>query len=314
MKYLMLTLLAISTLLITGYVFLIPNPSGMTYVQQSEWMIHPAEAADVKVGFNEPTGIAVDQGRLYVSDARNHRIVVLDSQGRVQRLIGEHLLKRPMNLSLRQSRLYVADYFLDQVLVFSTDGRLLSRIAAAGGQPGQLASPGGVDADEQGQVYVADTYNHRVQVFDAQGELLRYWGGKGWGKGQFNYPTDVLVLADGRIAVADGYNDRVQLFTDQGEYLHAWGGPLAMNIHGHFPGWFATVTAIDQQADGSLLVADFYNDRVQRFSLEGELLSIIELPSAVPAHTAIAAASDAQGRIFVVDHARGQVHVWEAVQ
>ena len=46
-----------------------------------------------------------------------------------------------------------------------------------------------------------------------------------------------------------------------------------MNIFGSFNGWFATVTGISIGPQGNMFVADFYNDRVQKFRPNGEFLN-----------------------------------------
>jgi len=224
--------------------------------------------------FNEPTGVAVSKAELFVSDSRNARIQVFDFSGNFLRFIGESgnaagQLRRPMNLTVANDELYVADYFNDVIQVYSLQGQFLRDIGKPGSEAGEFNAPGGVAVAKNGDLFVADFYNQRIQQLDAKGSFIRQWGTTGetgiWAS-KFNYPTDTAIASNGTLYVADGYNDRVQVISPNGEFLHKWGGPFAINIFGSFNGWFATVTGIDVGPQGNVFVADFYNDRVQKFT------------------------------------------------
>lgn len=258
--------------------------------------------------FNEPTGIAVGEDEVYVSDARNRRVQVFDRHGRFRREFGQSL-QRPMNLDFHGGRLYVADFFTDRILVYEPGGKLLEAIAPVDG----LHNPGGVAVRADGSILIADTYAHRVLLVSSEGNVLRSWGTSsetGVGAGEFNYPTDVASAPDGGFYVADGYNDRVQQFDSNGGFVRKWGGPFGMNIHGPFKGWFATVTSIAVGPDGSVLAADFYNDRVQKFNSKGVYLKSFGEYFEGATHTAIAVDVDSDGTTYVADYARHQVQVW----
>lgn len=85
---------------------------------------------------------------------------------------------------------------------------------------------------------------------------------------------------------------------------------MAMNIFGPFNGWFATVTSIAIGPQGNIFVADFYNDRVQKFTSEGTFLTAFGIDPIGPAHTAMAVAVAADGTVFVADFDRHRVEKW----
>ncbi len=269
--------------------------------------------------FNEPTGIAVAGGEVFVSDARNGRIQVFDFEGRFRRQIGAPgeapgKLGRPMNLAISRGELYVADYWNDRIEVFSLAGKYRRSIGSRGSGPGQFNAPGGVAVGEDGDLFVADFYNQRVQQLRPDGRFVRQWGETGrtgWTAGRFSYPTDVALGADGTLYVADGYNDRIQVFAPDGAFLRKWGGPFALNIHGPFRGWFATVTSVAVGPRGNVFVADFYNDRVQKFSAEGRLLTAFGSTPRGPAHSAIAVAVASDGSVFVANFDAHWVERWQ---
>lgn len=268
--------------------------------------------------FNEPTGIAVADGEVFVSDARNGRIQVFDPDGRFLRQFGQGgqsraRLGRPMNLAIAGGELYVADYWIDRIQVYGLDGGWRRSIGASGSGPGQFNAPGGVAVAANGDLYVADFYNQRIQQLHPDGSFVRQWGvtgETGIGAGHFNYPTDVALDRAGRLYVADGYNDRVQVFAADGTFLRKWGGPFAMNIHGPFPGWFATVTSIAIGPRGNVFLADFYNDRVQKFTTGGRFLTAFGVAPQGAAHTAIAVDVAPDGTVFVADFDRNRVEKW----
>ena len=267
--------------------------------------------------FNEPMGVAVSGSRVFVSDARNRRIQVFDLDGNFLRAFGQQgdaPLARPINLTIAHDQLYVADYFKDQIFIFTLQGEFVRTIGQPGTQGAEFNAPGGVAVAHNGDLFIADFYNQRIQQLDASGQFIRQWGSTGetgFRAGQFNYPTDVALAADGTLYVADTYNDRVQVFSANGDSSHKWGGPLAMNIKGSFNGWFNTNTGISVGPQGNLFVADFYNDRVQKFSPQGEFLTAFGLPSQGLSHTAVAVAVADDGSVFVADFAHHQIQKWQ---
>lgn len=270
--------------------------------------------------FRDPTGIAVSGEEVFVSDSRNARIQVFDREGRFRRQFGTGgdqagQLGRPMNLTIADGELYVADYWQDRIVVFGLDGRLHRSIGRSGRGPAELDSPGGVAVARGGDLYVADFYGQRVQHLTAAGGFIDQLGSTGEigiGAGRFNYPTDVALAPDGTLYVADGYNDRIQAFDAEGRYLRKWGGPFGMNIFGPFNGWFATVTGLDLDRDGNLYVADFYNNRVQKFSPEGRFLTSFGEQGSGPGQfdKAIAVAVADDGAVFVADYANNRIQKW----
>ncbi len=267
--------------------------------------------------FNEPTGVAVSESEVFVSDARNGRIQVFNHQGAFLREFGnsgekQARLGRPMNLELHDGRLYVADYWHERIQVYSQKGEYLRTIQTSD-EDMLLNGPGGVAFSKQGNLFVADFYNHRIAELTPEGALISQIGTPGesgfWG-GEFSYPTDVATGEDGTLYVADGYNDRIQQFSAQGVLIRKWGGPFAMNIHGSLDGWFSVVTSIAVGPEGDVFVADFYNNRVQKFTPDGKFITSFTLPAEEPSHSAIALDVDASGTLFVANFAANQVTVW----
>lgn len=275
-----------------------------------ELIQHWGEKGNGPGQFNDPTGIAVTTDKVFVADARNSRIQVLDKKGNFLRAFGTEMLGRPMNLAIADGKLYVPDYFKDVIHVFTLAGAYLRAIKAQDG----LNSPGGVAVYPDGSLLVADTYGQRVVHLAPDGKVLASWSGTGIGVGKFSYPTDVAIASDGGFYVADGYNDRVQQFGHDGEFIRKWGGPFAMNIFGPFKGWFTTVTSVAVGTDGAVYVADFYNDRIQKFTAGGEFLTEFGTPSKGPGQTEIAVAIDADRIVWTINFANNRVEKWQPAE
>ena len=242
----------------------------------------------------------------------------LRSFGKPGNGLGE--LDRPMNLTIRGDALYVAEYFNDRLQVFSLDGTPRRIIGKAGSGPGRFNAPGGVAVGSDGSLYVADFYNHRIQKLTADGKFVRQWGASVERKPlsdtdgvSFNYPTDVAIAANGKMYVADGYNDRVQVFNADGSFSHKWGGPFAANIYGPFNGWFATVTSVAVGPKGNIFVADFYNDRIQKFDPDGEFLTSFGRRGSGKGELSypIAVAVASNGTVFVADYGNNRIQKWQ---
>ena len=137
--------------------------------------------------------------------------------------------------------------------------------------PGQFTFPAGLAVAADGSVYVVDRGNNRVQHFDADGVFLDMWGEEGTGDGQLRLPQGIAAAPDGSVYVADLRNSRVVRFGPSGEFLSSFGSI------GTGDGQFAWPTDVAVAADATVYVTDSGvsnggNNRVQRFSAEGEFL------------------------------------------
>ncbi len=314
------TLALLLLLLFVGWIAFVPSAKEPPYAFVAAW----GSMGEGQGQFNDPTGIAISERQVFVSDARNGRIQVFDLDGKFQRSFGKpgegpEDLGRPMNLTVRGDALYAAEYFNDRLQVFSLDGTSKRIIGKAGAGPGEFNAPGGAAVGSDGSLYVADFYNHRIQKLTQDGAFIRQWGASAERKPlsdangvSFSYPTDVALAPDGKLYVADGYNDRVQVFNPDGTFFRKWGGPFAANISGPFNGWFATVTSIAIGPKGNIFVADFYNDRIQKFDPGGTFLTSFgrrgDGKGELRFPIAVAVAGD--GSVFVADYGNNRITRW----
>jgi len=205
-----------------------------------------ATGAGARSRFSDPWGVAMDAGgTLYVADAGdNNRILYRWLDGDFHVLAGGR------------------EGF--------ADGR---------GEAAAFNTPSGLALDRHGTLYVADTGNHAIRKVTPQGEVstLAGDGVAGFADGvgrqaRFDGPMGVAVDAEGRVYVADTWNDRIRVIEPDGRVWTLAGGDR--------PGWadgqggqarFDTPTDLALAADGTLWVADLYNDALRTVTRGGRV-------------------------------------------
>ena len=152
-----------------------------------------------------------------------------------------------------------------------------------------IAPAAGPDGTPIPAIYIPDTHYHRVMVYALPDEtpeksreysptLLASFGKLGSEPGTFIYPTDVAVLTneDGsaveRIYVSEyGGNDRISVFDSSYQFLFSF-GVLGDGLDPSALEFSRPQSMVIDRARRELLVADACNQRVGRFTLDGELL------------------------------------------
>jgi DNA-binding beta-propeller fold protein YncE len=177
-----------------------------------------AVIADAEV--QRPAGLAFDRAadRLYVADARAHRVWIFTSGGQRigvigQRGVGDGEFNFPTHVAVdRAGTIYVTDALGFRIEMFERDGRFRGAFGRHGDSSGDFASPKGVAVDSAGHVYVVESLFDAIQIFDRRGRFLLGFGARGLGPGKFWLPVGVFIDAGDRIYVADSYNQRIQVF------------------------------------------------------------------------------------------------------
>ncbi|HUE75674.1 MAG TPA: peptidyl-alpha-hydroxyglycine alpha-amidating lyase family protein [Chloroflexota bacterium] len=175
-----------------------------------------------------------------------------------------------------QDQVYVFNRGTHPVIVFDRAGTILGTWGE-----GVFANAHGLQIGPDGSIYCVDNGDHTVRKFTPDGKLLLTLGTPGQASdtgysgdldtlkpgAPFNRPTNCGIAADGSIYVSDGYgNCRVHRFGADGRLLQSWGEP------GRGPGQFRLVYGVCIGSDGTVYVGDRANDRVQKFSPDGDYL------------------------------------------
>lgn len=214
-------------------------------------------------------GVAVDsRDRVFILTRSEARVIVYNANGTFAASWGEGMFTpRAHGISIASDdTVYCVDDGRHVVFHFDGAGSLLSTI----GTP-NVASDSGFRGESAG--------------YDTASQLKSITHGGP----PFNRPTNLAVAPNGDVYVSDGYgNARVHRFDSSGRLIQSWGEP------GTGPGEFNLPHGIAVALDGSVMVADRENDRVQLFSPEGDYLeewTDVQRPT----HIAI----DQEGRVYV---------------
>jgi DNA-binding beta-propeller fold protein YncE len=269
-------------------------------------------------GLNEPHGIAVGpDGRLYIADTNNHRIVILDQSGAVSQIIDNMSFNYPWSLDVGpDGTLYVADTWNYRIAVFDQGGNYLFSWGHGGDVEQDTSSdalygPRDVKVGPDGLIYVTDTGNKRIRVYDAFGSWVRDYGSAGSDFGQLEEPSGLAFNpVDGEFYVAEMWNQRIQAFyPDMGQYwwfsVSLWPDPLTLNR-----------PYLAVSPDGTLIyTADMDRGLIVAYDLSGQpVYEFTQLDSAyagaLPLWSPSGLDVDAQGRVVVVDAAQNAVFIF----
>ena len=198
--------------------------------------------------FSSPSGVAIKDDLMYVSDQGNSRV---------------------QKFSVSQ-RSYI------------------SKFGSNGQGNGQFSSPRGICIDPEGKVYIADFSNHRIQVFhnddsfaysfncqshpwglafDLQGRLhvaaygsncIRVFTPKGtevtsYGTGTLSYPAGIAINAEGYIAISQWSPGSLWIYSPDHTLIHT------------IENQFSSGVGIACDQDGFFWVADHGNSRVTKY-------------------------------------------------
>ncbi|WJH34510.1 stalk domain-containing protein [Paenibacillus sp. CC-CFT747] len=221
--------------------------------------------------FNHPRDVAVTaDGVVYVADTLNHAIRRIDPSGKVT------------TLNHPSSRVVEAVPGKPQFAGNYRDGRL---------DQAEFNEPSGLVLDAKGNLYVSDTGNQRIRYIDLRtGTVTTAAGGETGGSrslygkdalyaegdfadgpagdAKFHSPRGLALDAAGALLIADSLNHSIRRFADgrvttiAGEREQFVGELDGIEESGelHLPADVAV------RADGSLLVADSYNNKLRQIT------------------------------------------------
>ena len=172
-----------------------------------------------------PRGIVVDaQGRVFVADTGNKRIVVYDADGNFITQFGgggtsAGQFDEPVGLAFdNNGNLYVADTWNQRIQVFVPSAYKMTYTSStqwniAGWSSQSLDNKPYLAVDQQGHIFATDPDAFRVLEFTTGGEFVRVWGEYGTAPENFGLPSGIAVDGQGRVWVSDTANNRLMRFT-----------------------------------------------------------------------------------------------------
>ena len=153
-----------------------------------------------KKGQFRPSDVAILDKKIFVTDLKGHRVLVLDKLlghtvgeiGKVGSKQGE--LYFPTNLAISPDKhLYVTDTGNFRVQKYTLDGYFVKQYGSIGSGLGKFARPKGISLDREGRLYVVDAAFENIQVIDNTGKLLLFFGKPGDDPADINLPADISI-------------------------------------------------------------------------------------------------------------------------
>ncbi|UCC78651.1 MAG: hypothetical protein JSW64_10245 [Candidatus Zixiibacteriota bacterium] len=130
-------------------------------------------------GYEElrPNSIHVlDDGRIAITDAGNHRFLIIDQNGKVLVSRGERggedgQFNFPDGITVVKNVIYVVDQINSRVQKFDLDGKFVSKFGSSGQTAGTFGRPKLIKPDEEGRIWVSDGMSHMIQAFTPDGNV-----------------------------------------------------------------------------------------------------------------------------------------------
>jgi sugar lactone lactonase YvrE len=231
--------------------------------------------------FHRPSDVAVtSDGTVYVADTLNHLIRSISPSGQVKTL--NALSGRLIEVTPGQV-VQAGDYM---------DGTI---------QTSKFNEPTGLALDSKGNLFVSDTGNHRIRYIDFQQNTVATVAGNSMydpkgtvfaktelyapgdyldgpaDKALFNAPQGIAVTSEGGLVIADSLNHSIR-YLNKGQVITLAG---ATNLRGGEADGvdrgasFKNPADVVVAADGSIIVADAYNNKVRK-------VAAYQLPANLP--------------------------------
>lgn len=223
-----------------------------------------------------PADLALAEGRLFVLDTGNGRILELSTDAELLSIINMSAqgisLVGAMSITAHEGKLYVANSLQGQVVVLTTQGELIHKIQLENA-PGdeKRPRPVGIAVTDQGEIIVGDPDNHRVLRYGLDGKLLSFigTGERDSGEYGFNSPGYITLDKDGNIYVLDMLNYCVKKYSPDGKFM------LKVGKAGDTAGTFSRPKGVAVDSAGRIYVSDGLLVAVEVFQQNGTYIGFI---------------------------------------
>ena len=136
------------------------------FTREGEWIREFGKPGTAAGQFQRPSGLVWHDGRVFVADAVNNRVLIFRDTGEYVGLLGGDQppsFNLPYDITLAPDKsLLVIEYGAGRLTRLSLDGRVLGQCGTTGTGHGQFATPWGLAVDSRMRVLVADTKNRRI--------------------------------------------------------------------------------------------------------------------------------------------------------
>ncbi len=220
-------------------------------------------------GITKPYGMAIFEGKIYISDIDQRRVVVLDSSDETYKLLTEdRRIINPLGIFIdAEGNKYVADPKAKAVFVFNREDTMTAiMLRDLGIYPMDVVVRGD-------KMYVVDMNKMQIVVVNKSdgSEILRF-GKKGSEPGQFKYIGGMAVDEDENIYVTDKITASITIFDKDGIFVSKFGKPTT-GVHD-----FVRPKGIDVDREGRMWIVDAATGVAKIYDQEQRLLLYFGLP------------------------------------
>jgi sugar lactone lactonase YvrE len=225
---------------------------------------------------NMPADVAVLDGRIFVLDTNNSRILELDEEGNVLQELSADSDSRPdllgpMAMTAHEGKLYVSNSGGGNIIVLDPDGSVEDVITPQISPAERSLRPIGIAITPNDYIFLSDPDNHRVLLLDEEGRLVSSLGSGTRDSGEygFNTPGGLSLDAEGNLYVVDMLNYTVKKYSPADQFLLSVGEP------GDTEGTFSRPKVVAVDGDGRIFVSDTLLVSVAVFDSDGNYLGFI---------------------------------------
>jgi hypothetical protein len=263
--------------------------------------------------FQTPRSIAIDsQDQIYVVD-KSGRVQRFDSDGKFVGGWRTPAIEngKPTGLSIDADGIVmVADTHYYRFLFYTPDGELLDdrTIGGVNGpDPGQFAFVTDIVRAQSGEYFCGEYGEYdRIHRYSSDGKYMDSLGEHGDGPLQFSRPQSFQIDSQGYLWLADACNHRIQVI----DWRESTPRSVAIiGSRGTDPGYFQFPYGMILAKDGTLIVSEFGNHRVQHLEADGTPIAVWGSAGNAPGqlNEPWASALDSQNRCYVVDSKNNRV-------
>jgi DNA-binding beta-propeller fold protein YncE/tetratricopeptide (TPR) repeat protein len=226
---------------------------------------------------DSPTGVAVDaQNRVYVLDAGANNVRVFEASGTLIRTFGirgsgVEGFEKPQGIAVdNRGIIYVADTGNYKIKKFTPEGKLIGSLGSEGDGPGQFREIVGLLVDRDRKMWALDAGRNTIQIFSSERD-----------ENSVLTPASPLPVPElikempGEVQAIGIQKRPWGLMNDSLVALGVSGGGRTIGSAGSEPGFLKSPRGLALDGQGNFWVADTGNHRLQKFSLEGNLLQVL---------------------------------------
>lgn len=253
-----------------------------------------------------PLDVALYNGKFYVTDAENRRVVVFSENGeplfdfrggKAHDVKGSSLVY-PAGIAVNsRGDVYVADSTGGKIVVFNETGRAL-RLLKLPKQKKMVLKPLALDIDGRDNIFISEAVTGYIYQYDFEEKLIRKIG-----NGRLAFANGIAVDDNGDIYVADSNHQQIVVFNQYGKRLRIIKGQKGDDSF--------LPRGLDFDKLGNLIVADTLGSRIIELNKMGHLISTwggpgngreqFNFPNGI---------AYGRGFLYVVDRGNNRVTIW----